>query len=184
MFYRIGDGANNSIGAVCAEGTHNSVKSNLFVDCNETYINAQKYIQKTPDENGFLYSDSDTINGVKVSDLKAQMKNYIAVYSKQFPELNNFFKEHPNFSKTNEFKNNVIVNIAFPLSTYNDNAENMVQLNEQGYRGNVNLTEASGNRVLTADPGFADYSGGNFELSFKLTDNFPNMKMSSFGIIK
>ena len=113
-----------------------------------------------------------------------QMKNYIAVYSKQFPELNNFFKEHPNFSKTNEFKNNVIVNIAFPLSTYNDNAENMVQLNEQGYRGNVNLTEASGNRVLTADPGFADYSGGNFELSFKLTDNFPNMKMSSFGIIK
>lgn len=184
LFYRIGDGANNSIGAVCAEGTHNSVKSNLFVDCNETYINAQKYIQKTPDENGCLYSDSDTINGVKVSDLKAQMKNYIAVYSKQFPELNNFFKEHPNFSKTNEFKNNVIVNIAFPLSTYNDNAENMVQLNEQGYRGNVNLTEASGNRVLTADPGFADYSGGNFELSLKLTDNFPNMKMSSFGIIK
>ena len=187
LFVGIGDGNNNNIGAVTAEGTHNRIVNNLFVDCNETYINTQKYVEKTADENGCLYSDKDTINGVKVSELKKGMDTYLPVYGKYFPELYDFFKEHPNFSKTNEFKNNIIVNIAFPLSTYNDNAENEVQLNAEGYRGNVKLTDASGNYVGTSDPGFADYRNGNFELSHnakKLVGNFPNMLMSSFGLIK
>lgn len=187
LFVGIGDGNNNNIGAVTAEGTHNRIVNNLFVDCNETYINTQKYVEKTADENGCLYSDKDTINGVKVSELKKGMDTYLPVYGKYFPELYDFFKEHPNFSKTNEFKNNITVNIAFPLSTYNDNAENEVQLNAEGYRGNVKLTDASGNYVGTSDPGFADYRNGNFELSHnakKLVGNFPNMLMSSFGLIK
>ncbi len=187
LFVGIGDGNNNNIGAVTAEGTHNRIENNLFVDCNETYINTQKYVEKTADENGCLYSDKDTINGVKVSELKKGMDTYLPVYGKYFPELYDFFKEHPNFSKTNEFKNNITVNIAFPLSTYNDNAENEVQLNAEGYRGNVKLTDASGNYVGTSDPGFADYRNGNFELSHnakKLVGNFPNMLMSSFGLIK
>lgn len=187
LFVGIGDGNNNNIGAVTAEGTHNRIVNNLFVDCNETYINTQKYVEKTADENGCLYGDNDTINGVKVSELKKGMDTYLPVYGKYFPELYNFFKEHPNFSKTNEFKNNITVNIAFPLSTYNDNAENEVQLNEEGYRGNVKLTDASGNYVGTSDPGFADYKNGNFELSQnakKLVGDFPNMLMSSFGLIK
>ncbi len=187
LFVGIGDGNNNNIGAVTAEGTHNRIVNNLFVDCNETYINTQKYVEKTADENGCLYSDKDTINGVKVSELKKGMDTYLPVYGKYFPELYDFFKEHPNFSKTNEFKNNITVNIAFPLSTYNDNAENKVQLNAEGYRGNVKLTDASGNYVGTSDPGFADYRNGNFELSHnakKLVGDFPNMLMSSFGLIK
>lgn len=187
LFVGIGDGNNNNIGAVTAEGTHNRIVNNLFVDCNETYINTQKYVEKTADENGCLYSDKDTINGVKVSELKKGMDTYLPVYGKYFPELYDFFKEHPNFSKTNEFKNNITVNIAFPLSTYNDNAENEVQLNAEGYRGNVKLTDASGNYVGTSDPGFADYRNGNFELSQnakKLVGDFPNMLMSSFGLIK
>lgn len=187
LFVGIGDGNNNNIGAVTAEGTHNRIVNNLFVDCNETYINTQKYVEKTADENGCLYGDNDTINGVKVSELKKGMDTYLPVYGKYFPELYDFFKEHPNFSKTNEFKNNITVNIAFPLSTYNDNAENEVQLNAEGYRGNVKLTDASGNYVGTSDPGFADYRNGNFELSHnakKLVGNFPNMLMSSFGLIK
>lgn len=185
LFVGIGDGKNNNnIGAVTAEGTHNKIVNNLFVDCSETYINTQKYVQKTADENGCLYADNDTINGVKVSELKKETDNYLAVYGAHFPELYNFFKEHPNCSKTNEFKNNVIVNIAFPLSTYNDNAQNEVQLNAEGYRGNIKLTDASGNYVGTSDPGFADYENGNFELSQKLADGFPNMIMSSFGLIK
>lgn len=187
LFVGIGDGNNNNIGAVTAEGTHNRIVNNLFVDCNETYINTQKYVEKTADENGCLYGDNDTINGVKVSELKKGMDTYLPVYGKYFPELYNFFKEHPNFSKTNEFKNNITVNIAFPLSKYNDNAENEVQLNAEGYRGNVKLTDASGNYVGTSDPGFADYKNGNFELSQnakKLVGDFPNMLMSSFGLIK
>lgn len=187
LFVGIGDGNNNNIGAVTAEGTHNRIVNNLFVDCNETYINTQKYVKKTADKNGCLYGDNDTINGVKVSELKKGMDTYLPVYGKYFPELYNFFKEHPNFSKTNEFKNNITVNIAFPLSTYNDNAENEVQLNAEGYRGNVKLTDASGNYVGTSDPGFADYKNGNFELSQnakKLVGDFPNMLMSSFGLIK
>lgn len=187
LFVGIGDGNNNNIGAVTAEGTHNRIVNNLFVDCNETYINTQKYVEKTADENGCLYGDNDTINGVKVSELKKGMDTYLPVYGKYFPELYNFFKEHPNFSKTNEFKNNITVNIAFPLSTYNDNAENEVQLNAEGYRGHVKLTDASGNYVGTSDPGFADYKNGNFELSQnakKLVGDFPNMLMSSFGLIK
>lgn len=187
LFVGIGDGNNNNIGAVTAEGTHNRIVNNLFVDCNETYINTQKYVEKTADENGCLYGNNDTINGVKVSELKKGMDTYLPVYGKYFPELYNFFKEHPNFSKTNEFKNNITVNIAFPLSTYNDNAENEVQLNAEGYRGNVKLTDASGNYVGTSDPGFADYKNGNFELSQnakKLVGDFPNMLMSSFGLIK
>ncbi len=187
LFVGIGDGNNNNIGAVTAEGTHNRIVNNLFVDCNETYINPQKYVEKTADENSCLYGNNDTINGVKVSELKKGMDTYLPVYGKYFPELYNFFKEHPNFSKTNEFKNNITVNIAFPLSTYNDNAENEVQLNAEGYRGNVKLTDASGNYVGTSDPGFADYKNGNFELSQnakKLVGDFPNMLMSSFGLIK
>ena len=185
LFVRIGDGNNNNnIGAVTAEGTRNRIVNNLFVDCSETYINTQKYVEKTANENGELYSDSDTVNGVSVSDLKAQMNTYLPVYAKQFPELYSFFKEHPNFSKTNEFKNNIIVNIAFPLSTYNDNVQNGVVLNAEGYRGNVNLTEASGNIVLSANPGFADYENDNFELYRKISESFPNMRMSSFGLIK
>ena len=192
LFYKIGDGGsngggNNNIGAVTAEGTHNRIVNNLFVDCNETYINTQKYIEKTADADGLLYSDTDTINGVKVSDLKKQMESYISVYGVPFPELYNFFKEHPNYSKTNEFKNNIIINIAIPLSRYNDNSVNEVQLNDEGYRGNVKLTDASGNYVGTSDPGFADYENGNFELSQEaraLAEGFPNIVMSSFGTIK
>lgn len=186
LFYRIGDGNNNNIGAVTAEGTHNRIINNLFVDCNETYINTQKYIEKTADKNGLLYSDNDTINGVKVSELKKQMESYLPIYGVRFPELYDFFKEHPNSSKTNIFKNNIIINTVIPLSRYNDNAENEVQLNAEGYRGNVKLTDASGNYVGTSDPGFADYKNGNFELSHDaraLAEGFPNILMSSFGLM-
>ena len=73
------------------------------------------------------------------------------------------------------------------LSRYNDNSGNEVQLNDEGYRGNVKLTDASGNYVGISDPGFADYENGNFELSQEATalaEGFPNIVMSSFGTIK
>lgn len=193
LFYNIGDGGNgngnNGIGAITAEGTRNRIFNNLFVDCNEAYFNTLQYKEIENADDGTLYPDTvinssgvevaNTINGAKVADLKKQMENYLPVYGKQFPELYKYFYEHPNMSKTNEFKNNMIINIAIPLSNING-----IQ-NEEGFRGSQMLTAASGNYVSTSDPGFASYDNGNLELSSlatSLVEGLPKFEMSSFGI--
>lgn len=195
LFYKIGDGGsgngNNAVGAVVAEGTRNRIINNLFVDCNETYINGQSYREVQTADDGTLYPDTlissegkevaNTINGVAVANLKTQMKNYLPVYEKQFPELASFFYEHPNMSKTNEFKDNMIINIAIPLSSYNGVPD------KEGFRGLEALVDASGNYVDTTDPGFKSYSDEDFELSQSAKErvnNFPSMSMTSFGTIK
>ena len=193
LFYNIGDGGNgngnNGIGAITAEGTRNRIFNNLFVDCNEAYFNTLQYKEIETADDGTLYPNTiinssgvevaNTINGAKVADLKKQMENYLPVYGKQFPELYNYFYEHPNMSKTNEFKNNMIINIAIPLSNFNGTQ------NEEGFRGSQMLTAASGNYVSTSDPGFVSYDNGNLELSSSATllvDGLPKFEMSSFGI--
>ena len=193
LFYNIGDGGNgngnNGIGAITAEGTRNRIFNNLFVDCNEAYFNTLQYKEIETADDGTLYPDTiinssgvevaNTINGAKVADLKRQMENYLPVYGKQFPELYNYFYEHPNMSKTNEFKNNMIINIAIPLSNFNGTQ------NEEGFRGSQMLTAASGNYVSTSDPGFVSYDNGNLELSSSATllvEGLPKFEMSSFGI--
>lgn len=193
LFYNIGDGGNgngnNGIGAITAEGTRNRIFNNLFVDCNEAYFNTLQYKEFENADDGTLYPDTvinssgvevaNTINGAKVADLKKQMENYLPVYGKQFPELYKYFYEHPNMSKTNEFKNNMIINIAIPLSNING-----IQ-NEEGFRGSQMLTAASGNYVSTSDPGFVSYDNGNLELSSSATllvEGLPKFEMSSFGI--
>ena len=193
LFYNIGDGGNgngnNGIGAITAEGTRNRIFNNLFVDCNEAYFNTLQYKEIETADDGTLYPDTiinssgvevaNTINGAKVADLKKQMENYLPVYGKQFPELYNYFYEHPNMSKTNEFKNNMIINIAIPLSNFNGTQ------NEEGFRGSQMLTAASGNYVSTSDPCFVSYDNGNLELSSSATllvEGLPKFEMSSFGI--
>lgn len=193
LFYNIGDGGNgngnNGIGAITAEGTRNRIFNNLFVDCNEAYFNTLQYKEIETADDGTLYPDTiinssgvevaNTINGAKVADLKKQMENYLPVYGEQFPELYNYFYEHPNMSKTNEFKNNMIINIAIPLSNFNGTQ------NEEGFRGSPLLTSASGNYVSTSDPGFVSYDNGNLELlssATSLVEGLPNFEMSSFGI--
>lgn len=193
LFYNIGDGGNgngnNGIGAITAEGTRNRIFNNLFVDCNEAYFNTLQYKEIETADDGTLYPDTiinssgvevaNTINGAKVADLKKQMENYLPVYGKQFPELYKYFYEHPNMSKTNEFKNNMIINIAIPLSNFNGTQ------NKEGFRGSQMLTAASGNYVSTSDPGFVSYDNGNLELSSSATllvEGLPKFEMSSFGI--
>lgn len=193
LFYNIGDGGNgngnNGIGAITAEGTRNRIFNNLFVDCNEAYFNTLQYKEIENADDGTLYPDTvinssgvevaNTINGAKVADLKKQMENYLPVYGKQFPELYKYFYEHPNLSKTNEFKNNMIINIVIPLSNINGTQ------NEEGFRGSQMLTAASGNYVSTSDPGFVSYDNGNLELSSSATllvEGLPKFEMSSFGI--
>ena len=193
LFYNIGDGGNGNgnkgIGAITSEGTRNRIFNNLFVDCNEAYFNTLQYKEIETADDGTLYPDTiinssgvevaNTINGAKVADLKKQMEKYLPVYGKQFPELYNYFYEHPNMSKTNEFKNNMIINIAIPLSNFNGTQ------NEEGFRGSQMLTAASGNYVSTSDPGFVSYDNGNLELSSSATllvEGLPKFEMSSFGI--
>lgn len=193
LFYNIGDGGNgngnNGIGAITAEGTRNRIFNNLFVDCNEAYFNTLQYKEIETADDGTLYPDTiinssgvevaNTINGAKVADLKKQMEKYLPVYGKQFPELYNYFYEHPNMSKTNEFKNNMIINISIPLSNFNGTQ------NEEGFRGSQMLTAASENYVSTSDPGFVSYDNGNLELSSSATslvEGLPKFEMSSFGI--
>ena len=193
LFQNIGDGGNgngnNGIGAITAEGTRNRIFNNLFVDCNEAYFNTLQYKEIETADDGTLYPDTiinssgvevaNTINGAKVADLKKQMEKYLPVYGKQFPELYNYFYEHPNMSKTNEFKNNMIINISIPLSNFNGTQ------NEEGFRGSQMLTAASGNYVSTSDPGFVSYDNGNLELSSSATslvEGLPKFEMSSFGI--
>lgn len=193
LFYNIGDrgngNGNNGIGAITAEGTRNRIFNNLFVDCNEAYFNTLQYKEIETADDGTLYPNTiinssgvevaNTINGAKVADLKKQMENYLPVYGKQFPELYNYFYEHPNMSKTNEFKNNMIINIAIPLSNFNGTQ------NKEGFRGSQMLTAASGNYVSTSDPGFVSYDNGNLELSSSATllvEGLPKFEMSSFGI--
>ena len=193
LFYNIGDGGNgngnNGIGAITAEGTRNRIFNNLFVDCNEAYFNTLQYKEIETADDGTLYPDTiinssgvevaNTINGAKVADLKKQMEKYLPVYGKQFPELYNYFYEHPYMSKTNEFKNNMIINISIPLSNFNGTQ------NEEGFRGSQMLTAASGNYVSTSDPGFVSYDNGNLELSSSATslvEGLPKFEMSSFGI--
>lgn len=193
LFYNIGDGGNgngnNGIGAITAEGTRNRIFNNLFVDCNEAYFNTLQYKEIETADDGTLYPNTiinssgvevaNTINGAKVADLKKQMENYLPVYGKQFPELYKYFYEHPNMSKTNEFKNNMIINIAIPLSNFNGTQ------NEEGFRGSQMLTAASGNYVSMSDPGFVSYDNGNLELSSSATslvEGLPKFEMSSFGI--
>lgn len=193
LFYNIGDrgngNGNNGIGAITAEGTQNRIFNNLFVDCNEAYFNTLQYKKIETADDGTLYPNTiinssgvevaNTINGAKVADLKKQMEKYLPVYGKQFPELYNYFYEHPNMSKTNEFKNNMIINIAIPLSNFNGTQ------NKEGFRGSQRLTSASGNYVSTSDPGFVSYDNGNLELSSSATllvEGLPKFEMSSFGI--
>lgn len=186
LFYRIGDSGksgkgNNGIGAITAEGTRNRIYNNLFVDCNESYFNTLTYKEIEPAEDGTMYADTGTINGANVGDLKKEMQKRLPVYGKLFPELETFFNEHPNMSKTNEFKNNMIINISIPLSSING------AQNKEGYRGDERLIDASGNFVSDADPGFASYADGNLQLSAEAAakvEGLPQFNMNSFGVRK
>ncbi|MDD6484946.1 MAG: right-handed parallel beta-helix repeat-containing protein [Clostridiales bacterium] len=195
LFVNIGDGGtgsgNNGIGAVMANGTRNKIERNVFVDCNETYMNTMTYEEVETAQDGTLYPDTvvnssgesvdNTINGAKVSKLKEDMKKYLPVYGNCFPELKSFFYEHPKASKTNEFKDNMVINIKFPLGVLNGEPD------LQGFLGSEQLVDGSGNYVSEKDPGFVSYDNGNFELlpgADKPNDSFTSIVMSAFGTIK
>lgn len=148
VFHNIGLGGTNAVSGIRAQGTHNRIWENIFVDCSEAYNSNLTYSADAA-------YDMTTEKNIQ---RKTQLESFIGVYGKLFPELLRFWSEHPSSSRTNEFKNNVIVNIAFEMSTING------AQNAQGFRGAEELVDASGNLVTGENPGFADYENGNFSI--------------------
>lgn len=153
VFDNIGKGQNNGIAAIRAQGTYNKVWENLFVDCSGTYNSNMTY---NPDR---TYDTS--VEPYK--SRKTELDKKLPVYKKYFPELERFWDEHPQAVKTNEFRDNIVVNIDYEYSTYNYTAATLAS-KEEGYIGAPELVEASGNLVVTHDPGFKDYENGDYTL--------------------
>lgn len=153
VFHNIGKGQNNGIAAIRAQGTYNRVWENLFVDCSGTYNSNMTY---NPERKYDISAEPYTTR-------KAELDKRLPIYGKYFPELLRFWDEHPQAVKTNEFRDNIIVNIDYEYSTYNYTEATMASKN-QGFMGAPELVEASGNLVVTEDPGFADYISGDYTL--------------------
>lgn len=149
VFYNIGYDNANQIRSVCAEGIDNVVKNNIFIDTSETYDGPDTY---KSDAVWDLTKDS-------VAAICEQWKIFSPKYSEKYPEVAAFFEHHPAaYAGGNSFLNNLIVNIAIPLSMLNGGP------NSQGFRGSLELVHAEENYITKTDPGFVDYAAGNFNL--------------------
>lgn len=186
LFYNIGNQSvsqiTNMLGGIVSQGIYNKISYNMFLDCSDTYIGGLTY--NGASNNPPKYSDtaSDT--------LKAELATRMSVYGKRFPELKNYLNEHHTVTKTNEFSNNAVINIAYPLSVYNG------KMNDDGWRGKSELTNSYGNFVMNMSDGyeayksiFEDYDTGSLTtVNLKpITDNIPNFgsfNMSRTGLIK
>ena len=155
VFANIGSSNANNVIGVTAQGNRNMIKGNLFVDCSATFLGWNTY---TP--------------GATWDMTKTEEKERV--------ELANFKNEYYKSVATNEFDNNVIVNIKFPLSQANGT------VNPQGTRGAPELINGGSNYLTTSDPGFKDYQNGDYTLSddsevFEKAAGFEKIEMSKMG---
>ncbi len=174
VFYNIGYQNANGIRGVCAQGIDNVVNGNMFIDTSGTYEAAHSY---NPDAKWDVQSDS-------VKGTYEQWQKYSPKYSEQNPEVADFFKHHFGaYQNGNKFKNNLVVNIKFPLGTANGAPA------AQGFFAAEQLVEAEGNIVTKSDPGFADYSKGDFTLKddsevYSKNKDFPKIDFKNIGLLK
>ena len=172
VFANIGtNGANNVIG-VTAQGNRNMIKGNLFVDCSATFLGWNTY---TPGATWDMTKQEEK-ERVELANKYAA----IPVFAEKYPELANFKNEYYKSVATNEFDNNVIVNIKFPLSTTNGT------VNPQGTRGASELIKGTSNYLTTSDPGFKDYKNGDYTIDddsevFEKAAGFEKIEMSKMG---
>lgn len=174
IFYNIGYENANGIRGICAQGIENVVKNNIFIDTSGTYDGPHTY---NPSAQWDLESDS-------VKPIYDQWQIFSPVYSVQNPEVAHFFEHHYQaYEKNNIFKDNVIVNIAFPLGTSN------YTVTSQGYMASDQLVDATGNIVTKTDPGFADYNGKDFTLKsdsevYSQISDFPEIDFENIGTLE
>ena len=172
VFANIGsNGANNVIG-VTAQGNRNMIKGNIFVDCSATFLGWNTY---TP---GVTWDMTKQEEKERVELAEKYAAN--PVFAEKYPELATFKNEYYKSVATNEFDNNLVVNIKFPLSQANGT------VNPQGTRGASELIKGSTNYLTTADPGFKDYANGDYTLNedsevFEKVPDFENIDMSKMG---
>ncbi len=172
VFANVGtNGANNVIG-VTAQGNRNMIKGNLFVDCSATFLGWNTY---TPGATWDMTKKEEK-ERVELANKYAS----IPVFAEKYPELANFKNEYYKSVATNEFDNNVIVNIKFPLSTTNGT------VNPQGTRGASELIKGTSNYLTTTDPGFKDYQNGDYTIDdnsevFEKAPGFEKIEMSKMG---
>ena len=172
VFWNIGYENANGIRGVCAQGIDNVVNYNIFVDTAGTYEGEHTY---NPDAKWDVQSES-------VKSIYDQWLIYSPKYSEQNPEVASFFDHHYlAYQKGNSFKGNVVVNIKFPLSSLNQTQSS------NGFNASDQLIDSADNYVTTSDPGFANYSGGDFTLKpdsevFSKIPDFPEIDFNNIGI--
>ena len=172
VFANIGtEGANNVI-AITAQGNRNMIKGNLFIDCSATFLGWNTY---TP---GATWDMTKKEEKERVELAEKYAAN--PVFAEKYPELANFKNEYYKSVATNEFDNNVVVNMKFGLSQANG------AVNPQGTRGALELIKGTNNYVINSDPGFANYDKGDYSLSadsdvFQNIPDFKNPEMSKMG---
>ena len=173
VFYNIGYKDANGIRGVCAQGIENIVNNNIFIDTAGTFEGAHTY---NPDAKWNIQSDS-------VKGIYSQWQIYSPKYSEQNPEVAHFFEQHfAAYRNNSSFKDNVVVNIKFPISSLNQTQS------AQGFNAAEQLIDASGNIVTKSDPGFADYNNGDFTLKddsevYTKIPNFPKIDFSNMGLL-
>ena len=172
VFANIGtDKANNVIG-VTAQGTRNTLKGNIFVDCSATYVGCGAY---DPEKK---WDMDNPVEKERVELAEKYASN--PVFGNKYPELALFGEEHYKSIATNVFDQNLVVNIKFPLSKTNG------EVNPMGTRGAPELILGSDNYVTDEDPGFVDYANGDYMLRadstvFEKIQGFENIDMSKIG---
>lgn len=190
IFYNIGKGATNNVSGIHAQGTYNTIEENVFVDCKEAYCgwteyNADArydYTTSKPDKDG---NETNIYIGIK-----KKMDSYVSgSYGRIFPELKNFWNEHPANTKTNTFKNNLVFNDRVPMSTTVYGKDSKINRTE-GYRGAEETINSSGNYVVTEDKedkniGFADYENGNIQIlkNSKVFSEIPDFSYIDMNLI-
>ena len=172
VFANIGtEGANNVI-AITAQGNRNMIKGNLFIDCSATFLGWNTY---TP---GATWDMTKQEEKERVELAEKYAAN--PIFAEKYPELANFKNEYYKSVATNEFDNNVVVNLKFGLSQANG------AVNPQSTRGAIELIKGTNNYVINSDPGFTDYEKGDYSLSkdsevFQNIPEFKNPEMSKMG---
>lgn len=172
VFANIGSSNANNVIGVTAQGNRNMIKGNMFIDCSATFLGWNTYSA------GATWDMNKTEEKERVE--LAEKYSKIPVFAEKYPELATFKDEYYKSVATNEFDNNLVVNIKFGLSQANGT------VNAQSTRGAVELIKGENNYVTTSDPGFKNYAGGDYSLSsdsevFKEIPDFQNVDMSKMG---
>jgi hypothetical protein len=174
IFYNIGFKDANQIRGVCAEGTRNVIRNNIFIDTAEAYDGPSPY------NPGGTFD----LTKAEIKTAYDEFQQFAGVYAKKYPEITNFWDEYYYaLPKSNIYEKNVVVNLAFPISTINAGSD------PQGFRAAPELVKAENNFATNKDPGFTDYANKQFSLQqdsevFQRIPDFKAIEFRKIGLLE